>query len=163
MNTKDQTVSSERTLLLNDASIQKDSRYGEEEKRKRFLNIVALAASMLVQSFLLVGVFPYSGFMAIHLIPNLNEENAGSYAGLIASSFMVGRTLTAFEWGRVADRHGRVFVIKASLLLSAIFSILFGLAPTFSMALIWRCILGLCNGLIGPIKTLISEYSQGNK
>ena len=153
---------SERTVLLNDKNVDRESN-GEDEKRKRVLMTAALAFTMLVQSYLLVGVFPYSGFMAMHLVPNLNEETAGSYAGLIASSFMVGRTFSSFEWGKIADRYGRVFVIKASLLLSAVFSILFGLSPTFYMALFLRSMLGLSNGLIGPIKTLICEISQGDK
>ena len=127
------------------------------------LTIAALSFSLLVQSYLLVSVFPYSGFLAMHLIPSLNEENAGSYAGLIASAFMFGRTISSFEWGKAADKYGRVFVVKISLLLSAVFSILFGLAPSFTMVLIVRFLLGMSNGLIGPIKTLVSEYARGNK
>ncbi len=123
----------------------------------------ALASAMLVQSYLLVGVFPYSGFLAMHLVPSLNEESAGRYAGLIASSFMAGRTLTSFHWGRAADRYGRTFTIKVSLLLSAFFSVLFGLAPSLPLALAARFALGLSNGIVGSIKTLIMEMSHGNK
>ena len=123
----------------------------------------ALAFALLVQSYLLVGVFPYSGFLAIHLLDGLTEETAGRYAGWIASSFMLGRVLSSLEWGKAADKYGRVFVIEASLLLSAVFSLLFGLAPTFALALATRFLLGLCNGLIGPIKTIISELAQGDK
>eukprot|EP00526_Cylindrotheca_closterium_P005424 CAMPEP_0113611156 /NCGR_PEP_ID=MMETSP0017_2-20120614/5404_1 /TAXON_ID=2856 /ORGANISM="Cylindrotheca closterium" /LENGTH=573 /DNA_ID=CAMNT_0000520081 /DNA_START=398 /DNA_END=2119 /DNA_ORIENTATION=- /assembly_acc=CAM_ASM_000147 len=123
----------------------------------------ALAVAMLVQSYLLVSVFPYSGFLAMFLVPGLNEETAGSYAGLVASSFMFGRTFSSFQWGRAADVYGRVFVIRVSLLLSAVFSICFGLAPTFRSALIWRFILGLSNGLMGPIKTIVSEVNGDQK
>jgi MFS family permease len=135
----------------------------DEEKKNLSRTVVALSFSLLVQSYLLVSVFPYSGFLAMHLIPGLNEETAGSYAGLIASSFMAGRTFSSFEWGKAADRYGRVFVIKMSLLLSSAFSILFGIAPTFKTALILRFLLGLCNGLIGPVKTLVSEYAGGDQ
>ena len=123
----------------------------------------ALALTMLIQSYLLVGVFPYSGFLAMHLVPSLNEENAGRCAGLIASSFMVGRTLTSFYWGKAADRYGRTFTIKVSLLLSALFSVLFGMAPTLPLALAARFALGLSNGIIGSIKTIIMEMSHGDK
>lgn len=155
-------VVSETTLLLNDETNHRGSD-GAEEKRKRSLTTVALAAAMVVQSFLLIGVFPYSGFMAMHLVPGLNKETVGGYAGVIASSFMVGRTASSFGWGRISDKYGRIFVIKTSLLLSAVFSILFGLAPTFYMALVWRCILGLCNGIMGPVKVLITEYNRGDE
>mmetsp|Transcript_12320 Transcript_12320/g.22226 ORF Transcript_12320/g.22226 Transcript_12320/m.22226 type:complete len:625 (-) Transcript_12320:380-2254(-) len=123
----------------------------------------ALAFAMLTQSFLLVGVFPYSGFLAMHLVPSLDEDSAGRFAGLIASSFMVGRTFTSFLWGRAADKYGRTFSIEASLLLSAVFSVLFGLAPTLPLALLSRFALGLSNGLIGSIKTIITEMSHGDK
>ena len=143
----------------------KDESTNNSDGKKKILSstVVALSFSLLVQSYLLVSVFPYSGFLAMHLIPGLNEETAGSYAGLIASSFMAGRTFSSFEWGKAADRYGRVFVIKMSLLLSAVFSILFGIAPTFKTALILRFLLGLCNGLIGPVKTLVSEYAGGDQ
>ena len=139
-----------------------DADSGNEDGHDWFLTTASLASTMLVQSYLLVSVFPYSGFLAMHLVPGLNEETAGSYAGLIASSFMFGRTFSSFEWGKAADRYGRVFVIQVSLLLSGIVSVLFGFAPTLYSALFWRFVLGLCNGLIGPIKTLVSEFAKGD-
>eukprot|EP00980_Cylindrotheca_fusiformis_P008351 scaffold1754_cov105-Cylindrotheca_fusiformis.AAC.13 len=158
----DEMLPGERSLLLEDD----DAANPTDRKQESDIDIgttAALAFTMLVQSYLLVSVFPYSGFMAMFLIPGLNEETAGSYAGLIASSFMAGRTCTSFHWGKAADRHGRIFVIRSSLLLSAVFSILFGLAPTFHVALFWRFVLGLCNGMMGPIKTLVSEVAHGNQ
>jgi MFS family permease len=159
-----ETMAGERTQLLatgsDDASTATDSKY---ESKNLVGTTAALAFAMMVQSYLLVSVFPYSGFMAMFLIPGVNEETAGSYAGLIASSFMFGRTFSSFEWGKAADMYGRVFVIRSSLLLSAVFSILFGLAPTFNTALFWRFVLGFCNGLIGPLKTLVSEITDGDQ
>lgn len=160
----DLPISESTRLLSKDGLSSKESgEKGDGEIENLSRTTFVLSFSLLVQSYLLVSVFPYSGFLAMHLIPGLNEETAGSYAGLIASSFMAGRTFSSFEWGKAADRYGRVFVIKMSLLLSAVFSILFGLAPTFPMALILRFLLGLSNGLIGPVKTLVSEYARGDQ
>lgn len=125
--------------------------------------IMALASAMLVQSFLLVSVFPYAGFLAMRLVPSVNEENAGRYAGLIGSSFMFGRMFTSYIWGKAADRLGRKFVLEASLCLSTLFSILFGLAPTLPLALAARFALGLSNNLLGVIQTLVMELSNGDK
>lgn len=125
--------------------------------------IIAMSFSMLTHSWLLISVFPYSGFMAIHLVPSLNEETAGSYAGLIASAFMIGRALTSYSWGKVADRYGRKFVVISSLVMSLVFSILFGISPTFSCALLWRFFLGLGNGLVGTSKTILSEVAYGDE
>jgi len=158
-------ISESTRLLSNDEEIATSKIKGRENPENKDLSstIGVLSFALLVQSYLLVSVFPYSGFLAMHLIPGLNEETAGSYAGLVASSFMAGRTFSSFEWGKAADRYGRVFVIEMSLLLSAVFSILFGLAPTFPIALITRFLLGMCNGLIGPVKTLVSEYARGDQ
>ena len=162
-NKDEHTILETSSLLLNDNDETSQKKGNEDRNYTGILTTGSLAFAMLVQSYLLVGVFPYSGFLAMHLIPGLNEETAGRYAGWIASSFMIGRTFSSFEWGKAADKYGRTFVIKASLLLSAIFSILFGLAPTFPLALLSRFVLGLCNGLIGPIKTLVSELSHGDQ
>lgn len=162
--TDEGTLSESTRLLSNDETTSSENdakRDDDSEELPRTVFILSFA--LVVQSYLLVSVFPYSGFLAIHLIPGLNEETAGRYAGLIASSFMAGRTFTSFQWGKAADKYGRVAVIKASMLLSAIFSILFGVATTFPMALTFRCLLGLSNGFMGPIKTLVSEYAQGDK
>jgi MFS family permease len=95
---------------------------------------IALCLCTLTNSWLLISVFPYSGFMAVALIPSANEENAGSYAGLLASSFLLGRALSSYGWGKVADSYGRVFVLQASLIMSCVFTLLFGLSQTFLLA-----------------------------
>ena len=125
--------------------------------------ILPLCIATFTHSWLLISVFPYSGFMAIFLIPSLDEENAGSYAGLLASAFMIGRATTSYGWGKVADRYGRRFVILTSLALSSILSLLFGLSTSFGLALLWRFVLGLSNGMVSTAKTIVSELSGGNQ
>ena len=44
--------------------------------------------------------FVYSGAMVIWLRPSLDRASAGYYAGLVASSFMFGRTLSSYQWGK---------------------------------------------------------------
>jgi len=114
-------------------------------------------------SDLLISAFPYAGFLAIELIESVNEDNVGRYAGLIASSFMLGRALTSIFWGRVADVYGRVTVLQISLLLSCVFSLLFGVVSTFAGALAIRFLLGLSNGLLLSVKTMVSELAHGDE
>jgi len=140
-----------------------DDNDNDDKDRKRFMSTVALCAAMMVQSYLLISVFPYSGFLAMHLLPQLDSENVGGYAGYIASCFMVGRAVTSFEWGKATDRYGRKFAIEATLFLSAIFSIAFGFAPSFELAILFRFLLGLSNGMIPAVKTIISELNRGNE
>ena len=56
----------------NDKEVDNDQNWEDEEERKIWVRTVAsLALTLLVQSYLLVSVFPYSGFMAMHLVPGL--------------------------------------------------------------------------------------------
>ncbi len=133
--------------------------------------VIALAFTVFVQSYLLEGVFPYAGFLTMHLFSsenkeqtdfNVNEETVGKYAGYIACSFMVGRTITAILWGRIADAYGRVFVLELSLVASAITSLGFGFASTYREALLWRFLMGVGNGITGTIKCLLSEIKESS-
>jgi MFS family permease len=101
--------------------------------------------------------------MAIELIDGINQETCGKHAGFIAASFMAGRAFTSLPWGMVADRYGRVFVLLSSLLLSAIFSLGFGTSRQFARALCFRFSLGLSNGIVATLKTIVSEICRGNE
>ena len=126
------------TSTNNDVEIDNKTTSRSTSSKSHVLSTIALCACAFSHSYLLISVFPYSGFMAIDLISFVNEENAGSYAGMLASSFMLGRALTSYGWGKVADVYGRSFVVFSSLFLSMVFSLLFGLSPNFSLALAWR-------------------------
>jgi MFS family permease len=101
--------------------------------------------------------------MAIELIDGINSETCGKYAGFIAASFMAGRAFTSLPWGMAADRYGRVFVLLSSLLLSAVFSLGFGTSRQFTWALVFRFSLGLSNGIVATLKTIVSEICRGNE
>lgn len=125
---------------------------------------LALSGSVFTVAYLLISVFPYAGFMAIQLLPEkLNEENAGLYAGLLASAFMVGRALSSYAWGQAADRYGRVTCLTLSLTLSSGLSLAFGLSTSFKMALVWRFGLGVVNGVLPIAKTAVSELAGDNR
>lgn len=129
--------------------------------RRHYRSTAAMCLCTFTHSWLLVSVFPYSGFMAISLMNGMNEENVGPYAGLLAAAFMIGRALTSFLWGRMGDMYGRRIVLFLSLLLSSVFSILFGLSTSFVMAFGWRFLLGASNGIAGISKAIVSETAQG--
>jgi MFS family permease len=130
---------------------------------KKAMSLVALCICTFTQSWLMISVFPYSGFMAIYLIPHITEETAGPYAGLLASSFMIGRAVTSYGWGQLADIYGRRCVLFSSLGLSGLFSFLFGMSPTYSCALVLRFFCGFSNGMQGIVKTAVSELAHGDE
>lgn len=101
--------------------------------------------------------------MAIELIDGINQETCGKYAGFIAASFMAGRAFTSLPWGMVADRYGRVFVLLSSLVVSAALSLGFGTSERFTLAILFRFLLGLSNGIVATLKTIVSERCRGNE
>lgn len=62
----------------------------------------------------------------------------GHYTSLLASSFTVGGTLSAYPWGRFADRFGRKPVMIVGLCSTALFSFTFGMSTTFASAIASR-------------------------
>ncbi|CAN1182367.1 Probable peptide/nitrate transporter At3g43790 [Linum perenne] len=88
------------------------------------------------------------------------EEDIGFYAGFVGSSFMIGRALTSFFWGRLADRYGRKPVILIGTFSVVIFNTLFGLSSSFWMAISMRFLLGCFNSLLGTIRAYASEVCR---
>jgi len=127
-----------------------------------FVSTMALCSCVLTMFYLLMNCFPYSGFMAMSLVPGLTEESAGTYAGILSSSFMVGRAISSYPWGKIADVYGRKFVLVVSLLNSAVLSLAFGMSPTFFWAVACRFFMGLGNGIMLIARTSVSELARGD-
>ncbi|KAJ4720468.1 protein ZINC INDUCED FACILITATOR-LIKE 1-like [Melia azedarach] len=114
--------------------------------------IVVLASVLPVSS-----LFPFLYFMTRDFHIAKREEDIGSYAGYLGSSYMLGRALTSVLWGIVADHYGRKPVIIIGTMTVVIFNTLFGLSVNFWMAIASRFLLGSLNGLLGPIKAYACE------
>ena len=124
----------------------------------------ALSLATFFFSFLLHSVVPYSGYMSIHLLAGkINQDNAGVYAGLLSSATMLGRCLGDNRWRKLADLYGRVTSLLLSLMLTSLFSLAFGLSSSYWLALTWRFLLGLANGILPIVKTTVSEIAPGDK
>jgi len=128
---------------------------------ERAASIAALCSVTFLQAYLLVGVFPYAAFMAIHFL-QIQEEQAGPYAALFATSFMIGRTATAHLWGLLADVYGRRVAMIVSLLGSGLASLWFGMTNSYSQAIIARGMIGALNSIVGVSKTVATELAFYN-
>lgn len=125
--------------------------------------VTALCICSLANAFVVINLYPYSGYMVMHLLPDTTTpETVGRAAGILAASFMGGRFITAYWWGKIADTFGRVIVLETSLILSVIFSLLFGTATTYRMAIFWRLCHGMSNAITSTQKTLASEIGNGD-
>ena len=152
--------------------------------RNHFLSSLGLVGMTFSMYYLTMNVFPYSGFMALHLL-NQEEESSGSdiptttdsmnntiyytaatigpYAGVLAASFRLGRIPTAFLWGTIADKYGRKFVAIVSGIGILVGHLAFGIAPSFRSAVTIRFMTGILNGTVVAVRTSITEIARGDK
>ncbi|CAM0950351.1 unnamed protein product [Alopecurus aequalis] len=120
-----------------------------------FVGLTTLASSLPITC-----LFPFMYFMIRDFHIAKTEEDIGSYAGFLASSYMIGRAFSAIFWGTVADRIGRKPVIIFSIFSVVIFNTLFGLSTEYWMAIATRLVLGSLNGLLPPIKAYAVEVCR---
>lgn len=85
------------------------------------------------------------------------QKEVGTWVGLVSAIFSFCQCLTAVPWGNLSDRVGRKPVILAGTFMTMFFSTLFGLSKSLKMAIITRAFLGLGNGNIGIIRTVVAE------
>lgn len=71
-------------------------------------------------------------------VPPARETKTGYYAGLLTSSFMIGRLFSSHFWGVTASRFGCRLVLVLGLVSTVVFSIAFGSSTTFTWAFIFR-------------------------
>ncbi|EER43111.1 MFS transporter [Histoplasma capsulatum H143] len=65
--------------------------------------------------------------------------------------------LTAVAWGAASDRIGRRPIIISGLCITMTFSLMFGFSTSLPMAILARACVGLGNGNVGIIRTVVAE------
>ncbi|MCO5608605.1 hypothetical protein L7F22_062818 [Adiantum nelumboides] len=78
-------------------------------------------------------------------------------SGHDGASLMFGRFLSATFWGMLADKYGRKPVIIFGTATIVVFNTAFGFSTSFWLALSTRFLLGLLNGMLGPVRAYASE------
>ncbi|XP_074574907.1 putative peptide/nitrate transporter At3g43790 isoform X2 [Curcuma longa] len=134
---------------------KKESNPGIPYKEFFYVWIVTLCTALPISS-----LFPFLYFMIRDLHVAEREEDIGFYAGFVGASFMVGRASTSMLWGIFADKYGRKPVILISIFSVVIFNTFFGLSTSYWMAISTRLLLGLLNGISGPIKAYSVEVCR---
>ncbi|CAM9351528.1 unnamed protein product, partial [Discosporangium mesarthrocarpum] len=114
--------------------------------------------SLLVSlhTYIFANLFPYVGYMVQGIGVAKNRDEAGHYAGRVASSFMLGRVLTCYHWGKFSDACGRTLGLQVALVAAALLSFGLGLSRSFAQAVL-PLLLGSLNCLRGSCRTMISE------
>lgn len=89
--------------------------------------------------------------MALELVPSLNPNSVGTYAGILTGSMKIAGVFTAYPWGIISDTYGRKFVLLFSTASSAVLMLAFGFSSSFTYAVAVRILIGLCKLLSLPL------------
>lgn len=127
-----------------------------------YVAVIGSSLTLALNVYVLTNVFPYAGYLITWFDIAGTTNEAGFYSGFLVSSFMFGRVLTSLLWGVWADEIGRKPVLLFGCFALAVLQLLFGTTRSFYSALVYRFLMGLCNGLVGTAKTVGSELVPGN-
>ncbi|CAN8105537.1 unnamed protein product [Discula destructiva] len=96
-----------------------------------------------------------------------SDAQISAQAGLLTGGFTGAQVLTAILWGKVADSPkfygGRKMVLLIGTLGTSIACFGYGFSDSFASAMFWRVLAGSINGLVGIIRTMISEITVERK
>nr|QFR37134.1 MFS transporter [Cyberlindnera americana] len=125
--------------------------------------ILVISVVRLAEPIAFSSLFTYVYYMVKDLGVAETKAEVSKYAGFLASSFAFCQVLTAVFWGKFADKHGRKPTVIMGLTGSMISILLFGFSTTYPMAIFSRCLMGLVNGNVGVIRTMLGEIAQEKK
>ncbi|MEI2777505.1 MAG: MFS transporter [Tetrasphaera sp.] len=121
---------------------------------------------VVVICILLTVIDGYEILIAAFTLPTLTKEwgLTTSQAGLVASIGTLGMGIGAAILGPMADRIGRRKHIIGSLIAIIIGMVASGLAPSFSLFLVFRFLAGLfLGGIVPSINVLVAEYASDRR
>ena len=123
----------------------------------RFYVVCAMLISEAIASSML---YSYVGLFVAHIEPAFTRSSAGYVAGFLVGAFQATQVFALPLWGHLSDRVGRRPVLLLSAALSAVASLLFGVATSFWFALVVRAFHGLVGGGLAAAKTIVCEVTD---
>ncbi|GIJ84530.1 hypothetical protein Asppvi_003377 [Aspergillus pseudoviridinutans] len=85
------------------------------------------------------------------------KNEVAKWVGIASAASAGSQAAMAVTWGTVSDTVGRKPIILCGLTFTMIFSLMFGLSKTLAMLIASRALLGLMNGNVGIIRTMVAE------
>lgn len=126
------------------------------KQHQRLFGLLSIAAGLI---FL-------QGYMIAPLIPRLSRvfQVPEQTIGLIVPAYMLSYALAALFYGLLSDRFGRWPIMRASLLVFVLFTLLTATAQTANQMILWRLLAGLgASGVIPLTFALIGDMFPFNQ
>ncbi|KKA29637.1 hypothetical protein TD95_000674 [Thielaviopsis punctulata] len=120
--------------------------------------MLVLALCRICEPIAFMSIFPYIYYMIEDFHITDDPSQISVYAGMVTSAFTLAEFSTGVIWGKISDRVGRKPILLCGLAGTGLSSLVFGFAPSLTVALIARALGGLLNGSnIGVLQTTVAE------
>ncbi|GLB02908.1 hypothetical protein AtubIFM57258_006376 [Aspergillus tubingensis] len=127
----------------------------EKPARLPVRQLVILSICRFAEPVVLTSVLPYLPEMIDHV--GVPKSEIAKWVGITSAVTSFSQALMAVTWGTLSDTLGRKPIILVGLTCTMVFSLLFGFSSSLSMLVISRALLGLMNGNVGIIRTMVAE------
>ncbi|KAE8349903.1 major facilitator superfamily domain-containing protein [Aspergillus coremiiformis] len=85
------------------------------------------------------------------------KNEVAKWVGISSAATSISQAAMAVAWGTASDHFGRKPIILLGLTCTMVISLLFGFSQTLLMLVVTRALLGLMNGNVGIIRTMVAE------
>ncbi|PYH94226.1 permease of the major facilitator superfamily [Aspergillus ellipticus CBS 707.79] len=127
----------------------------EKTPRLPVRQLLILSICRFAEPVVLTSVLPYLPEMIESV--GVPKPEVAKWVGITSAVTSTCQATMAVSWGTLSDQVGRKPIILIGLTCTMVFSLLFGFSHTLSMLVISRALLGLMNGNVGIIRTMVAE------
>lgn len=85
------------------------------------------------------------------------ENDIARWAGFTSATFSICQGVTGIPWGAASDRFGRKPIILVGLVNTMVMMLVWGFSTSLPMAIAARALMGLGNGNVGILRTMVAE------
>ncbi|KAJ5084654.1 permease of the major facilitator superfamily, partial [Penicillium alfredii] len=117
--------------------------------------LLILSICRFAEPIVFTSILPYLPELVEYVGVPRNE--VAKWVGICSAVASLSQALMAVPWGTASDRVGRKPVILFGLTCTMVCSIMFGMSQSLTMVLISRMMLGLMNGNVGILRTMVAE------
>lgn len=133
--------------------------FKEQMKGFPVWQIIVIGLVRCAEPIAFTSLFPYVYFMVRDFQIAGTEADIAKYVGYLSSSFAFCQFLFSIHWGHLADLIGRKKVLMTGLISTALALLLFGFATNYYTLLLARSLMGVFNGNVLVIRTVLGEVA----
>ncbi|PLN84451.1 permease of the major facilitator superfamily [Aspergillus taichungensis] len=117
--------------------------------------LLILSICRFAEPVVLTSVLPYLPEMIEQV--GVPRDQVAKWVGITSAATSLSQAAMAVPWGTASDHFGRKPIILLGLSCTMVVSVLFGLSRTLTALVVSRALLGLLNGNVGIIRTMVAE------